>query len=50
MISNNGGTWSAAEKEMNNKVKAFKFDKGEKVICELDLNKKQITFTHDKTK
>lgn len=41
MISNNGGSWSATDKAANNVVKAFTFNKGEIVICELDIAKKK---------
>lgn len=44
MISANGGTWSNNNAEFNNKVKAFKFAKGDVVTAVVNMEQKIITF------
>lgn len=36
MISANGGTWSSTMADLNNKVKAFKFQEGDVITCIVD--------------
>ena len=40
MVSANGGSWSNISEEKNNKIKAFKFVKGD--IIKIDINKKSV--------
>lgn len=44
MISANGGTWSNTNAEFNNKVRAFKFGKGDIVTAVVNVEEKKITF------
>jgi len=50
MISNNGGSWSAIDESMNNVVNAFTFERGQIIVCELDIEKKTLVFTNRATK
>lgn len=44
MVSANGGTWSNSSNDYNNKVKAFKFVKGDIITVIVDLTTLKITF------
>lgn len=44
MISANGGTWSNNNAEFNNKVKAFKFAKGDVITAVVSMKESKITF------
>jgi hypothetical protein len=44
MLSANGGSWSNISDEKNNKIKAFKFVKGDIIKLELNKKTKIITF------
>lgn len=44
MVSANGGTWSNSSAEFNNKVKTFKFVKGDVITVVVDFNTLKITF------
>ena len=46
MVSANGGSWSNISEEKNNKIKAFKFVKGD--IIKIDINKKDKTIIFEK--
>jgi len=50
MISSNGGTWSNTDSTANNTVKAFKFVKGDIIVCEYNPAEKMLTFTKEKDK
>jgi len=50
MISSNGGTWSNTDSTANNTVKAFKFAKGDIIICEFSPAEKLLTFYKEKDK
>lgn len=49
MISSNGGTWSNHQSGFNNVVKAFKFAKGDVVVCAYDPVGNFLTFSKEKT-
>ena len=35
MISSNGGVWSSIDSNKNNKIKAFKFGRGDTIVYEI---------------
>jgi len=44
MVSANGGSWSNIAEDKNNKIKTFKFVKGDMIKIEVNKNNKTITF------
>lgn len=44
MISSNGGVWSSSDTNKNNKIKSFKFGRGDTIVCEINPFKKVLLF------
>jgi hypothetical protein len=44
LISSNGKCFNSIEANLNNKIKSFKYCKGDIIICNYDLEKSMILF------
>jgi hypothetical protein len=49
MLSSNGGVWSSKDFSKNNKIKGFKFGRGDTVIVEINPFKKNVWFGKEGT-